>query len=163
MLKKRVEIAGLMKVTSTLWTINKRLLAFGLLIAIFCGCGRGYDFPMVPVTGQITFAGGPCPAPGYITFTPIEPEPGLPRRPGSGTYGTDGQFSVTSFRKGDGLIAGRYRVSISCMSGLPDPSKPDPWDAVSYVPKDYQPPELVVKRSSDPIKVDYDVPSKHKK
>jgi hypothetical protein len=31
---------------------------------------------------------------------------------------------------------------------------------VSYVPKDYKPPELIVEKGADPIEVTYDVPLK---
>jgi hypothetical protein len=118
---------------------------------------------MVPVSGVITFAGAPCPAAGNITFSPLEVESGLPRRPGSATFDKDGKFIVTSFHQGDGLIAGRYKVSITCYSGLPDPTKADPWGDVSYVPNDFQPPELAVTRDSKPIELTYDVPAKRKK
>ena len=116
-----------------------------MLAIVASGCGRGNRLPLVSVSGKVTFAGGPCPAAGNVTFTPIEVEPGLPRRPGSATFYTDGAFVVNSFQKGDGLVPGRYSVKITCDSGLPDPRSPDPWGDVSYVAKDYQPPELVVK------------------
>jgi hypothetical protein len=112
------------------------------------------------VGGRVTFDGGPCPAPGNVTFTPIVVEAGLPRRPASGSFQTDGEFTVTSFNEGDGLVPGRYRVTVTCFSGLPDPTSPDPWGDVSYVPKNYKPPELLVESASDPIEVSYDVPLK---
>jgi hypothetical protein len=144
-------------------TRSGRLCAIGVAAATLYGCRGGYDFPMVPVRGQITFAGGSCPAAGNITFSPLEVEAGSPRRPGSAIFDKDGRFVITSFREGDGLIAGRYKVSITCFSGLPDPSKPDPWGDVSYVPNDFHPPELVVERDSKPIELAYDVPAKKKK
>src|SRR5690349_15978662 len=48
------------------------LVSLGLLIVLFSGCKRGNGLPMVRVSGKVTFAGGPCPAPGNVTFTPIE-------------------------------------------------------------------------------------------
>jgi hypothetical protein len=137
------------------------LPVIGIMMLGVLGCGRG-GLPTVPVRGQVKFVGGPCPAPGNVTFTPVEVEPGLPRRPGSATFHADGQFAITSFQKEDGLLPGRYKVSITCLSGMPDPSKPDPWSDVSYVPSSYQPPELVVARDSDPIELTYDVPAKKK-
>lgn len=139
-----------------------RLFAIGVMMAALCGCRGNHDLPLVPVSGQIKFAGGPCPAAGNVTFTPIKVEAGLPRRPGSATFHNDGQFVITSFQKGDGLLPGRYKVSVTCFSGLPDPRSPDPWGDVSYVPNNYQPPELVVARDSDPIELTYDVPAKKK-
>lgn len=135
------------------------LLLGGLAVGTLAGCG-GNDLPLVPVSGTVTFDGGPCPAVGNVNFTPIEVAPGLPKRPGSGRFREDGKFVVTSFKEGDGLLPGRYRVAITCFSGLPDRSSPDPFGAVSYVPDDYRPVELVVEEGDDPITVNYDVPPK---
>jgi hypothetical protein len=140
-----------------------RTLAVCGLLAVVSGCGRGNGLPMVPVSGQVTFAGGPCPAPGTVNFSPVAPEPGLPRRPASGTFQSDGRFVATSFSEGDGLVPGTYRISISCDSGLPNPWSKDPWGDVSYVPKGFQPPELVVAVDSDAVELAYDVPPKKKK
>ncbi len=137
-------------------------LAIGFVLIALVGCGRDNGLQIVPVSGKVTFAGGPCPAAGTVTFTPLEVAAGLPRRPASGTFHEDGTFFVTSFKKGDGLIPGRYKVTVSCDSGLPDPRSPDPWGDVSYVAKGYEPPELVVEAGSDPIEVNYDVTPKKK-
>jgi hypothetical protein len=134
-------------------------LIAGLAIAAHTGCGDS-GLSIVPVSGKVTFSGGPCPAAGNVGFTPISVEPGLPHRPGSGQFREDGTFQVTSFKKGDGLVPGRYRVTVMCFSGLPDPRSRDPWGDVSYVPKDYQAPELVVEKGGDAIEVMYDVPLK---
>jgi hypothetical protein len=143
------------------WTRSRWLLAVGISMLGVHGCTRN-ELPLVPVRGLVRFAGGPCPAQGNVTFAPIEVEAGLPRRPGSAAFQTDGQFAVTSFQKDDGLLPGRYKVSVTCYSGLPDPTSSDPWGDVSYVPNDYQPQELIVKRDSDPIELTYDVPTKKK-
>jgi len=136
-----------------------RWLISSLSLAAMFGCG-GNDLSMVPVTGKITFNNGPCPAVGNIGFAPIDVAPGLPHRPGSGQFHEDGAFQVTSFKKGDGLVPGRYRVTVMCYSGLPNPTSRDPWGDVSYVPKDYQAPELVVEKGGEAIEVNYDVPLK---
>jgi hypothetical protein len=138
-------------------------LAIPVAATALVGCRASHDLPLVPVSGRITFAGGPCPASGNVTFTPVDVDAGLPRRPGSATFHTDGEFAITTFRDGDGLLPGRYEVSITCFSGLPDPRSPDPWGDVSYVPSDYKPPQLVVAAGSDPIVVSYDVPEKKQK
>lgn len=135
---------------------------FGLLAVVALaalGCG-GNGLPVVPVRGTVTFDGGPCPAAGGLTFTPLEVAEGLPKRPGIASFGEDGTFIVTSFREGDGLVPGRYQVNVSCDSGLPNPSSPDPWGDVSYVAKDWQPPELVVDKGSGGMTVTYDVKKK---
>jgi len=137
-----------------------RWCATTLLLFAAGGCGSGNKLPLVPVGGKVTFAGGACPAAGTVTFTPIEVDAGLPRRPGSGTFYNDGAFVVTSFKKGDGLVPGRYKVTISCNSGLPDPRSPDPLGDVGYIAKDYQPPELIVVADSEPVELIFDVTPK---
>src|SRR5690349_630988 len=65
-----------------------------LLLALSAGCSG--DQPItVPVSGHITFAGGPCPAEGTIVFSPVAVEKGLPRRPGTARFQSDGAFTVT--------------------------------------------------------------------
>jgi hypothetical protein len=142
-------------------TDSKWLFAFVIAMLGVLGCKRN-ELPLVPVRGQVKFAGAACPAQGNVTFAPVEVEAGLPRRPGSAAFQTDGQFAVTSFQKNDGLLPGRYKVSVTCYSGLPDPASSDPWGDVSYVPNDYQPQELIVRRDSDSIELTYDVPTKKK-
>jgi hypothetical protein len=126
------------------------------------GCSGGNQLPLVPVSGRVTFAGGPCPAAGNVTFVPVEGTPGLPRRPGAAKFETDGEFTVTSFAEGDGLLPGKYRVSITCYSGLPDPTSPDPFGDVSYVPNGFELPELIVQAESEPVELTYNVPPKRK-
>jgi len=132
------------------------LLASALLIV---GCGER-RLSMVPVSGEVTFDGGPPPAAGRISFSPNETFGDLPRRPGMAQFGTDGKFQVTSFREGDGLVPGRYRVKVSCLSGLPDITKRDSTESVSYVAPGYEPDELIVEIGSNPIVVNYDVPQR---
>ena len=126
--------------------------SFSLVAA---GCGNNLP-QTVPVRGQITFAGGPCPKQGVINFSPIEPAPGMPRRPGSGHFGTDGKFVATSFSRGEGLVPGRYSVRIDCWKRPPQGDGKPP---LSYVAAAYIPPELKVSGSSGTIEFNLDVPA----
>jgi hypothetical protein len=122
------------------------------------GCG-GSDLPLVPVKGQVTFAGGPCPAPGRISFSPAAGS-GAVSRPAWAKFDTDGKYAATSFREGDGLLPGHYRISISCYIGIPDPRNPNSADDINLVPSDYRPDDLVVEEGQKAIEVNYDVPPK---
>ena len=126
-----------------------------VILCVFLGGCGGVERPTtVPVQGQVTFAGGPCPAPGTVFFGPLEVPEGLPRRPGRGRFDTDGAFTVQSFTPGDGLVPGRYRTRLVCWKVPPSPSSA----GVSYLPPGYQAPELVVEPNG-PVEVRYDVPS----
>ncbi len=139
---------------------HSRVFLFMLAVGCACslvGCG-GSGLPIVPVEGRVTFDGGPCPTHGMVCFAPIEPAKGLPKRPGTGKFDTDGKFTVTTLRPGDGLIPGRYRVRIDCLKGPIDPFNPK---VASHVADDYEWPELTIERDArEPVVVDYDVPGK---
>ena len=123
------------------------------------GCGRKQPLT-VPVSGHITFGGSACPADGTIVFSPVAVEKGLPRRPGTAQFGSDGAFTVTSFREGDGLIPGRYRPIVSCWKGEPRNDDPSSFERLNYVPKNYKAEEVNVAPSDKTVMVSLDVPKK---
>jgi hypothetical protein len=134
------------------------MLVIGLLSP---GCGSRSDLPLVPVSGTVTFAGGPCPSPGSIAFMPGSGSSGngLPNRPGSARFDTDGKFVVTSFHEGDGLLPGTYGVNISCHDSKYVPGTPNA-ASLDHMPPGFRPDDLVVKQGQAAIEVNYDVPAK---
>jgi len=133
------------------------LLAAGGL-CLMAGCGS--DRPeMVSVRGKVTLAGGAWPKPGTLSFDPVEPAPGFPRRPGAGDFDTDGAFSARTGRY-EGLIPGRYRIAVICWKREPSHEA----DGESYVPPRFANPshselELEVPPDADgPVEWNYDFP-----
>jgi hypothetical protein len=114
---------------------------------------------MIPVHGKVTLAGGEWPKPGTVSFDPVEPAPGLPRRPGAGDFDTDGAYSVKNGRY-EGLIPGRYRIGVFCWKKEPSHNT----DGEHYVPAHFANPsrsELVLEVPPDadgPIEWNYDFP-----
>ena len=108
-----------------------------LMLLVAAGCGSGLP-QTVKVSGRVTFDGQPPPAAGSILFLPVEPAEGFPLRPGSGAFGTDGKYAAQTFEPGDGLMPGKYLISIECWDFPPEmqgnPGK-------SYVPRKYQSPQ----------------------
>src|SRR4051812_27112672 len=104
-----MQFGALRKMTVS-WSISAAML---ILMLVVSGCRREQKMT-VPVTGYITFAKSSCPADGTIVFSPVAVEKGLPRRPGTAAFHTDGAFAVTSFHDGDGLIPGRYQPIVNC-------------------------------------------------
>jgi len=137
------------------------LLIAGALLNALLGCGA--KSPTVAVHGKVTFAGGLCPVAGHISFSPLEVPSGMPRRPGSAHFDRDGEFIVTSFEPGDGLLPGRYEVLISCIDGMPDVSQPNAFRDADFVPADYKPEQLVIEAGKAVVEVGYDVPLKKKR
>jgi hypothetical protein len=82
------------------------------------GCGkRGPE--LVPVNGTITLEGGSWPHPGCIYFTISNPAPGMPGRPAVGKFTANGFLVVTTFKEGDGLIPGDYKIGVECWETPP--------------------------------------------
>jgi hypothetical protein len=91
-----------------------------LLLLLFPGCKR--EGPeVVPVEGVITLGGGPWPKPGVLYFLPERPAPGMPCRPATGSFDTSGNVTVSTFKRGDGLIPGKYRIDLEFGDIPPEP------------------------------------------
>jgi hypothetical protein len=142
------------------FTVNRVTSYFGLMTAL-TGAGCGSDgIGTIPVSGQIRFDGGPCPAEGTIAFSPIAPQEGVPRRPGTARFQKDGHFTVTSFEEGDGLLPGRYLPILSCWKGEPSNKDPNSYERLNCIPAGYKPNEVVVDPTNKSVHVRIDVPTK---
>jgi len=128
------------------------------VIGVLASCSGGNGMPLVPVSGVVTFSGGPPPKEGRVIFSQLSGTgvKGLPNRPGRASFGTDGKFVAMTFHPDDGLLPGTYSVRVECVDGVPGDNVP--WDAISFVPSTYQPPELVVEEDKPLVEVSYDVP-----
>jgi hypothetical protein len=87
-----------------------------LLVVVLCfapvGCGSG----MVQVKGQVTVNGKPLPL-GRVSFQPVDLKQG---RPAMANVDVDGRFTASTFKVGDGLVPGEYRIAIQGpRGGLP--------------------------------------------
>lgn len=129
-----------------------------LCCLVVAGCGRGGP-ELVNIKGKVTYGGGPWPAKGALYFNPVDPAEGMPRISSRADFDTDGNFAVTSFDDGDGLVPGKYTVVVECWDSPPEPGKP----SKSYVPKRYQTSrtsdlEVVIKSGAGTQEVTLDVP-----
>jgi hypothetical protein len=124
------------------------------------GCGDG-GLEVVPVTGQVTLAGGGWGRPGMIFFAPVEPAAGFPRLPGMADVDKDGNFRATTQPNRDGLVPGTYRVGLEMWEVPPTMGGPP---AKSYLPQKYQSAatsglEIVVPSDGGkPVEVYWDIP-----
>lgn len=104
--------------------------AIGLCLAA-AGCGGGPPRPLA-VRGQVTYQGRPL-ARGTVTFIPAEPGP-----PATGQIQPDGQYTLSTFRPGDGALPGRYTVMVIAVGDtvgrLPDEGNPP---AALLIPRKY--------------------------
>jgi hypothetical protein len=137
-------------------------IRFALVAICACaGCSKSGALT-VPVHGTVTFEGAAPPAAGTINFIPISAEEGLPRRPGSAQFGTDGTFRASSFHPNDGLVPGVYGTSITCWKSNPaTSSEPDAFEKLNYVPKDFKPPTVTVDSKTGDVEVAINIPKKN--
>jgi hypothetical protein len=99
------------------------------------GCKR--EGPeVVPVEGVITFSGGPWTKPGVLYFLPEKPAPGMPNRPATGNFDADGNITVSTFKKGDGLIPGKYKIGVEHGDVVTAMDSPTP--TKSIIPQRYR-------------------------
>jgi hypothetical protein len=150
--------------THSLSMLHQRQTFYWLLATLACCASGCHDtgVPLVKVTGRITFNNGDWPRPGVIYFAPLGMHDGIPQRPGSATFSTDGKFRAGTFTTSDGLIPGKYRINIECWEHPPSMAYGAPV-AKSCVPKEFQSGkssglEIVVPLNSrHPVEVYFDV------
>jgi len=112
-------------------THSDRRLAWGVAAAslalVLSGCGPR----MYPVRGTVTLEDGTPLAKGLVIFERVDGGPPLTAR---GDIGPDGRYELSTEKPGDGVPAGRYRVSINPLdtSDTPDEQKVLPFD-VKYL------------------------------
>lgn len=142
--------------------IAARTIGPAFLALSACGGCSPDPLQKVPVRGVVTFDGQACPAPGRVTFSPIEAREGMPKRPAAGAFEVDGRYSAMSFRPDDGLVPGRYQVAVTCVDAtkISNPPTDASYARASYVDPSFQPDELVVEPGSRPIELNLDVPTR---
>ena len=111
--------------------------------AVVAGCSRRGLPGMVAVEGDVTFAGGACPAVGCVFFLPADGQPDAAARPRAGwaRFERDGRYRVTTHVQGDGLLPGLYAVRVECRAPAERPGH----DAgANHVPETVTLPPLIV-------------------
>jgi hypothetical protein len=84
-----------------------RLSTLACLLLLLCGCGEKTD-GLIPVSGTIKFADGTVPIgeSALIWFEATESG----NKSASGTIEADGSFELMTFKPGDGVGPGKYKV-----------------------------------------------------
>lgn len=91
---------------------EKLATMLGVWCAILaCTVGCGEQSQLAPVHGTITLADKPI-GPGNILFIPNVVK-GIKAKTASGSFETDGRYSLTTFREGDGALVGDHTVVIT--------------------------------------------------
>jgi hypothetical protein len=97
----------------------KLLAAIPILITALCLAGCGSGPRTVPVRGVVKYKGEPLSL-GFLTFSPEDPSS---CRPGSAVLAEDGTFKATTVNAQEGLMIGKYKVSVDTTSLKGEQSK----------------------------------------
>jgi hypothetical protein len=116
-----------------------RFLAIGLLMFSAAGCGGGvaptpktvqveglYTYKNIPVTkGKVTLQSTKQAGDGHVS------------RPATGQLCADGKFTLSSFKAGDGVMPGEYRVTVESMDEVSMEEFNEGKKSESLIPKKY--------------------------
>lgn len=101
-----------------------QLLFVSLVVLSVTGCGGdeavGSREETVPLTGTLLVDGQPK-GDSTVTFTPVDSEGGA--RTAYATTEADGSFEATTYVTGDGIVPGKYKISLGAAG---DASSTDP-------------------------------------
>lgn len=96
----------------TTWPPEKLATLLGIWCAFLaCTVGCGEHPHLAPVHGTITLDGKPI-GPGDILFIPSIVD-GTKGKTASGSFDTDGQYSLSTYQEGDGALVGDHKVVIT--------------------------------------------------
>jgi hypothetical protein len=127
---------------------------FGLAAALIAigGCNNS---PVVPVSGKVVFLSRDQPKVCRLTFLPIEDASSGSVRAGGATMAADGTYSVTPYQGVEGLLPGRYKISVDYYDLKPggNPNFEGDW-----LPQTHAAGELVIEPGSGAVEHVVEVP-----
>ena len=90
-------------------TFPRFVLCVSIACAVLAGCGRSQKWPALtePTTAVVRLDGKPVEG-ALVILGPVGKG-----YAGQGTTAADGRATLTTFRSGDGAVAGQYRVLVS--------------------------------------------------
>src|SRR5688500_4539913 len=89
-----------------------------LLCVLLAGCDSGMP-RTIPVTGKVLFDGDPPPATGTVYFT-VPADAAGSMTPATGDFDATGVFRAKTFKPGDGLLPGRFKLRLECYETPPN-------------------------------------------
>jgi hypothetical protein len=104
----------------------KSWCAIAVAVLAISGCNGVKTPPIGQVGGVVTLDGQPL-TKGQVQFVP-DSSKGTKGRMAVGLIGSDGRFTLTAFKPGDGALVGFHKVVIICEEDMPafDPKAPPP-------------------------------------
>jgi hypothetical protein len=133
-----------------------------VFVATACTIGCSDKLPRtVRVEGCITYQGKPV-TQGSITFMPIAMAPGSNTQPATGSLDSDGNYRLRSYREKDGILPGKYAVSVAAYHSYRLPTGPG--EKLDYsIPEKYTSPQTsglnadVLADAAGPLRFDFEL------
>ena len=94
--------------------------AAGLLAFAVLGCGGSGDPKPIAVKGKVVFDGKAVKN-ATVRYAPLDPQHG---RIASAETDDQGEFEMSTFQPGDGVLPGKYRISVTAYV-IPDDATPE--------------------------------------
>jgi len=88
--------------------LARRETCVSLLLAAFFVAGCGSKAKTIPTSGVVTLDGEPL-ADARVTFNPLDAS----GRMAFGNTDSQGRFTLSTFKEGDGALAGQYRITVT--------------------------------------------------
>jgi hypothetical protein len=109
------------------WTFQRVLVATALLLLLLGSIGCDSGPKLYPVGGTVTLEDGSPLTKGMVVFENKQAEVAVTAR---GEVKPDGSYQLSTYKPGDGVPQGKYRVQINSMdlSEVPDEEKKLPYD-----------------------------------
>ena len=79
----------------------------------------------------------------------------FPRRPARGDFDEKGNFTLTTFDSGDGIIPGRYSVNVTCWREKPTL---ETRQSANYVPPNFEHEVTIAADADEPVEIAINVP-----
>jgi hypothetical protein len=106
------------------------------VVVLVLGCGPGRK-PVHPVQGKVLVQGQPA-ARALVTFHPVDAAADTEVLRPVGQADEQGNFTLTTYRQGDGAPAGEYRVTVQWLLATPvNQQTRDEYVTVNYLPARY--------------------------
>lgn len=101
----------------------RRVLLLGINFSVLVCClGCGSSAPhTIPVSGTVTFDGKPL-SKGTISFIPAGDKTEF-GRPATGNIDPQGNYTLSTFKPGDGAVPGKYQVAVVSIANEPSPEE----------------------------------------
>lgn len=125
------------------------MIFVGLIVCIGCSGQKNENLPeTIAVEGVVTYQNKPVPD-ATIMFYPVQG-----RKPASGRADASGKFTLTTFKKNDGVLPGEHKVTVNAYESTPEGVSMKSAIPIKYTNQNNSPLTINVSESEKEIKLE---------